>query len=125
MGTSPLRPDVHDGKVVLITGGGTGKGRAVARDFAACGARVVVCGRRPGPRDDVRAEIEAAGGTCLAVPANIREEGAVTHVVDAALAEFGRIDVLVNNAGGQFTAPAEKITSKGWRAVHDLAVDAA
>ncbi|MGW0995946.1 SDR family NAD(P)-dependent oxidoreductase [Streptomyces sp. NPDC002523] len=125
MGTSPLRPDVHDGKVVLITGGGTGIGRAVARDFAACGARVVVCGRRPGPLDDVRAEIEAAGGTCLAVPANIREEGAVTHVVDAALAEFGRIDVLVNNAGGQFTAPAEDITSKGWRAVHDLAVDAA
>ncbi|WP_223281061.1 SDR family oxidoreductase [Streptomyces antnestii] len=124
MGTTPLRPDVHDDKVVLITGGGTGIGRAVAIDFAACGARVVVCGRRPGPLEDVRAEIEAAGGACLAVPANIREEGAVTHVVDAALAAFGRIDVLVNNAGGQFTAPAEDISPRGWRAVHDLAVDA-
>ncbi|MFF4792754.1 SDR family oxidoreductase [Streptomyces sp. NPDC001276] len=124
MGTTPLRPDVHDGKVVLITGGGTGIGRAVAADFAACGARIVICGRRSGPLEDVRARIEAAGGTCLAVPANIREEGAVTRVVDAALEAFGRIDVLVNNAGGQFTAPAEEITPKGWRAVHDLAVDA-
>ncbi len=124
VGTTPLRPDVHDGKVVLITGGGTGIGRAVAIDFAACGAEVVVCGRRPGPLADVRAEIEAVGGTCLSVPANIREKGAVTHVVDVALEAFGRIDVLVNNAGGQFTAPAEEITSKGWRAVHDLAVDA-
>ncbi|MFE4411147.1 SDR family NAD(P)-dependent oxidoreductase [Streptomyces sp. NPDC093064] len=66
MGTTPLRPDVHDGKVVLITGGGTGIGRAVAADFAACGARIVICGRRSGPLEDVRARIEAAGGTCLA-----------------------------------------------------------
>ncbi|WP_233273608.1 SDR family NAD(P)-dependent oxidoreductase [Streptomyces broussonetiae] len=124
MGTTPLRPDVHDGKVVLITGGGTGIGRAIAADFAACGAKVVVCGRRPGPLEEVRAEIETAGGTCLTVPANIREEGAATRVVDAALAAFGRIDVLVNSAGGQFTAPAEEITPRGWRAVHDLAVDA-
>lgn len=124
VGTTPLRPDAHTGKVVLITGGGTGIGRAIATDFAACGARVVVCGRRPGPLEDVRTEIEALGGTCLAVPANIREEGAATHVVDTALETFGRIDVLVNNAGGQFTAPAEEITAKGWRAVHDLAVDA-
>ncbi|MGW3509141.1 SDR family oxidoreductase [Streptomyces sp. NPDC000994] len=124
MGTTPLRPDVHDGKVVLITGGGTGIGRAIAADFAACGARIVICGRRSGPLEDVRARIEAAGGTCLAVPANVREEGAAPRVVDAALEAFGRIDVLVNNAGGQFTAPAEEITPKGWRAVHDLAVDA-
>jgi len=124
VGSTPLRPDVHDGKVVLITGGGTGIGRAVAADFAACGARVVICGRRGGPLEEARAEIEAAGGSCLAVPANIREEGAATRVVDAALEAYGRIDVLVNNAGGQFTAPAEEITPKGWRAVHDLAVDA-
>jgi citronellol/citronellal dehydrogenase len=124
VGSTPLRPDVHDGKVVLVTGGGTGIGRAVAIDFASCGARVVVCGRRPEPLEKVAAEIEAASGTCLAVPANIRAEGEVERVVDTALQAFGRIDVLVNNAGGQFTAPAEEITPKGWRAVHDLAVDA-
>lgn len=124
MEPTPLRPDVHDGKVVLVTGGGTGIGRAVAIDFASCGGRVVVCGRRPEPLESTAAEIEAAGGTCLPVPADIRAEGEVERVVGTALDAFGRIDVLVNNAGGQFTAPAEEIGPKGWRAVHDLAVDA-
>ena len=116
-----LRPDAHAGRVVLITGGGTGLGRAAALDFAAGGAKVVVCGRRPEPLKQVCAEI---GGDCLAVPADIREPDEVTRVVDSALAEYGRIDVLINNAGGQFTAPAEEISANGWRAVHRLAVDA-
>jgi citronellol/citronellal dehydrogenase len=124
MPESGLRPDAHAGKVVLVTGGGTGIGRATAVEFAACGARLVVCGRRPEPLEEVRLLIEKSGGSCLAVPADLREEKQVTAVVDRALEEFGGIDVLVNNAGGQFTAPAEEITSNGWRAVHRLAVDA-
>ncbi|GAA3433259.1 SDR family oxidoreductase [Kutzneria kofuensis] len=120
---SVLRPDVHEGKVALISGGGTGIGRAVALDLAAGGARVVICGRRPEPLAAVRDEIVKAGGQCLAQVADIRED--VTSVVDAAMTEYGRIDVLVNNAGGQFAAPAEDISPGGWRAVHRLAVDAA
>ncbi|HJP78886.1 MAG TPA: SDR family oxidoreductase [Pseudonocardiaceae bacterium] len=116
-----LRADVHAGRVVLITGGGTGLGKAAALDFAAGGAKVVVCGRRAEPLKQVCAEI---GGDCLAIPADIREPEQVEHVVDLALTEFGRIDVLINNAGGQFTAPAEEISANGWRAVHRLAVDA-
>jgi citronellol/citronellal dehydrogenase len=119
-----LRPDVHRGKTVLITGGGTGLGRAAALDFAAGGARIVVCGRRPAPLDEVRALITGRGGDCLAVPADIRAEDDVVRVVGEAAAAFGRIDVLINNAGGQFAAPAEQITVNGWRAVHRLAVDA-
>ncbi|CDO27796.1 SDR family NAD(P)-dependent oxidoreductase [Mycolicibacterium porcinum] len=119
-----LRPDAHLGTVALITGGGTGIGRAVALDLARCGADVVICGRREEPLEKTAAEIEALGARVLAVPADIRDEDQVTSVVDRALGEFGRIDTLVNNAGGQFTAPAEEITSKGWRAVHRLAVDA-
>ncbi|MFD6057733.1 SDR family NAD(P)-dependent oxidoreductase [Rhodococcus wratislaviensis] len=119
-----LRPDVHRGRVALVTGGGTGIGRAIALDMARCGADVVISGRRSEPLEKTAAEIEALGARALVVPADIREEQQVTDLVDRALDTFGRIDILVNNAGGQFAAPAEDITSKGWRAVHRLAVDA-
>ena len=121
---SPLREDANAGTVALVTGGGTGIGRATARELARTGARVVICGRRPEPLEQVRAEIEGAGGECLAVTADVREPDQVEDVVERALARFGSIDVLVNNAGGQFVAPAEQISLNGWRAVHRLAVEA-
>lgn len=113
------------GKVALVTGGGTGIGRATALDLAHRGAAVVVCGRRPEPLHTVSDEIRALGGRCVALAADLREEGEVTRVVDGALGAYGAVDVLVNGAGGQFTAAAEDITPKGWRAVHRIAVDAA
>jgi citronellol/citronellal dehydrogenase len=118
---SPLAPDANAGKVALVTGGGTGIGRATAFELARTGAKVVVCGRRPEPLEAVQAEL---GEDCLAVPTDVREPEKVAALVDRALERFGRIDVLVNNAGGQFLAPAEEISLKGWRAVHRLAVDA-
>jgi citronellol/citronellal dehydrogenase len=121
---SPLRPDANSGRVALVTGGGTGIGRATAIELAASGARVAVCGRRDEPLARVREEIEAAGGDCLAVAADLREPEGVERVVEAALERFGALDVLVNNAGGQFTAPAEEITEKGWSAVERVTVDA-
>jgi citronellol/citronellal dehydrogenase len=111
--------------VALVTGGGTGIGRATALAFASTGARVAICGRRPEPLDAVRGEIEASGGECLAVPADVREPEAVETLVERVLERFGAVDVLVNNAGGQFIAAAEDISPNGWRAVHRLAVDAA
>ncbi len=121
---SPLRPDANAGRVALVTGGGTGIGRATAVELAASGARVAVCGRREEPLARVRGEIEAAGGECVAVAADLREPDGVARVVDAALDRFGTLDVLVNNAGGQFKAPAEEITEKGWSAVERVTVDA-
>jgi citronellol/citronellal dehydrogenase len=118
---SPLAPDSNAGKVALVTGGGTGIGRATAVELARTGAKVVVCGRRPEPLEAVQAEL---GEDCLAVPTDVRESEQIVALVDRALEHFGRIDVLVNNAGGQFLAPAEEISLKGWRAVHRLAVDA-
>jgi citronellol/citronellal dehydrogenase len=121
---SPLRPDANAGRVALVTGGGTGIGRATALELAGTGAAVIVCARREAPLHAVRDEVEAGGGQCLAVAADLREPGEAERVVDAALGRFGTIDVLVNNAGGQFTAPAEEISDNGWRAVHRVTVDA-
>jgi citronellol/citronellal dehydrogenase len=121
---SPLRPDANAGRVALVTGGGTGIGRATALELAGTGARVVVCGRREEPLEQVRGEVERLGGECLAVAGDLREPRDVDRVVDAALDRFGAIDVLVNNAGGQFSAPAEEISDNGWRAVERVTVDA-
>jgi NAD(P)-dependent dehydrogenase (short-subunit alcohol dehydrogenase family) len=121
---SPLRADANAGRVALVTGGGTGIGRATALELAQTGARVVVCGRREEPLGRTRADAEAAGAECLAVRADVREPDDVERVVAAALDRFGRIDVLVNNAGGQFSAPAENISDNGWRAVERVTVDA-
>jgi citronellol/citronellal dehydrogenase len=120
-----LAPDANRGLVVLVTGGGTGIGAATAREFARTGAAVAICGRRPEPLEAVRSALAGAGAEVLAIPGlDVREPEQVEALVGAVLDRFGRIDVLVNNAGGQFVAPAERITSKGWRAVHRLNVDA-
>jgi citronellol/citronellal dehydrogenase len=123
---SSLAADANAGRIVLITGGGTGIGRATALAFARTGASVAICGRRQGPIEAARAEIEATGVVCLAVSdCDIREPEQVDRLLADVLARFGRIDVLVNNAGGQFAAPAEEIGLKGFRAVQRLTVDAA
>ena len=122
--SSLLVPDANAGRVALVTGGGTGIGAATALELARTGASVVICGRREEPLAAVRTAIEAGGGVCLAVPADVRELDQVEALVDAALERFDTIDLLVNNAGGQFTAPAEQISPNGWRAVHRLSVDA-
>jgi len=121
---SPLRSDANAGRVALVTGGGTGIGAATARELAATGASVVICGRREEPLAGTAREIEQAGGSCLAVTADIREPDQVDHVVGTALERYGTVDVLVNNAGGQFEAAAEEISDRGWRAVQRLTLDA-
>lgn len=122
---SALARDALAGQVVLVTGGGTGIGRAVALSCAVAGARVVVCGRRRAPLDAVTSEITELGGDCLSVACDVREPEQVTGLADRVIDVYGRIDVLVNGAGGQFMAPAEEISVNGWRAVHRLSVEAA
>ncbi len=125
MTLAALAPSANAGRVALVTGGGTGIGRATALALGRSGAAVVVAGRRPEPLARVCEELERAGARCLARPTDIREEDQAQALVEETLARFERVDVLVNNAGGQFSAPAEEISPAGWRAVQRLSLDAA
>jgi NAD(P)-dependent dehydrogenase (short-subunit alcohol dehydrogenase family) len=121
---SPLAPDANAGHVVIVTGGGTGIGRATAWEFARSGARVAICGRRPEPLESVAAELLVEGHEVLASRCDVREPDQVAEFLAVVEERYGGADVLVNNAGGQFAAPAEDIALKGFRAVHRLNVDA-
>ena len=112
-------PGVLDGQVALVTGGGTGLGRAAAAELAACGATVVLAGRRAEVLDAAAAEIGSAAST---VVGDIRSDEDAARIVSTVLDRCGRIDVLVNNAGGQYFVPAEAIALKGWQAVMRLNV---
>ena len=114
---SIFRPGLFAGQVALVTGGGSGIGRCTAHELAALGARVAIVGRTLDKLDAVKAEIEAAGGACSTHAADIRDEPSVQAAVSAVLGAHGRIDALVNNAGGQFPAPLATISAKGWDAV--------
>jgi citronellol/citronellal dehydrogenase len=107
-----------DGVVAIVTGGGSGLGRATALELAACGASVVIAGRRQEPLDETAAMCE--GDRCAALPCDIRKEDQVVALVDRVLERHGKVDVLVNNAGGQFMSPAEDISPKGFRTVVGL-----
>jgi citronellol/citronellal dehydrogenase len=116
-----FRPDLLAGRVAVVSGGGSGFGRAMALELAACGAQVVICGRRAEPLADTAAM--AAEGRIQPRTCDIREEDQVASLVDGVLADHGCLDVLVNNAGGQYMSPAEAITPKGFRTVIRLNVE--
>jgi citronellol/citronellal dehydrogenase len=110
-------PDLLAGQGALVTGGGTGLGRAAATELVACGARVLVAGRRGEVVEAAASEIGCEWAT-----GDVRSPEDAARLVDTAVDRFERLDVLVNNAGGQFFAPAEAIEAKGWRAVMALNV---
>src|SRR5205823_2624259 len=106
-----------------VTGGGSGMGRAMAVEFARLGAAVVVAGRRQEPLAETVALIEAASGQGLAQPTDVRVPEQVDALVAAALERFGRLDVLVNDAAGNFVVKAEELSPNGWRAVTSIVLD--
>jgi citronellol/citronellal dehydrogenase len=107
-------PGLLQGHVIVVTGGGSGLGRATAQELSACGATVVVAGRRAEPLEETASMCE---GACEPVVCDIREEEQVTAFVDGVVERHGRIDTLVNNAGGQYMTPAEDISLKGFETV--------
>jgi citronellol/citronellal dehydrogenase len=112
------------GRVALVTGGGTGLGRASALELVRCGARVTIVGRRGEVLEQAAREInESVAASADWVAGDVRERDQAERMVHTVLERHGRLDVLVNNAGGQFFSPAELIVAKGWRAVWRLNVE--
>ena len=114
---SALRPQLLDGQVVIVTGAGSGIGRCTAHEVATLGAMPVLLGRKLEKLERVRDELAQDGLACSLRVMDIRDATAVREGVAAILAEHGRIDGLVNNAGGQFPSPLRDISDKGWDAV--------
>jgi citronellol/citronellal dehydrogenase len=116
---SAFRPDLLDGQVMVVTGGGSGIGRCTAHELASLGAHVVLVGRKLEKLQATAAEIVADGGQVSFHSCDIRNEDAVKAMVREIVAAQGRIHGLVNNAGGQYITPLDKISAKGWQAVID------
>src|SRR5687768_10878590 len=121
-GSRIFAPGLLDGVVCVVSGAGTGLGRGAALELVRLGATVVGCGRRAEPLAETVTAAEQLAGTAESEAMDIRDEEAVDRLIDGVLERHGRLDVLVNNAGGQFLSPAEAITPKGFRTVIELNV---
>lgn len=117
--TPVFREGLFKGQVALVSGGGSGLGRAIAIQFAQLGAHVAICGRRIERLEETAQAIRDAGGTVSTHAMSIRDPEAVMQLVNDVVRVHGRIDHLVNNAGGQFPQAAIDFSVKGWNAVID------
>lgn len=121
LGASALPPGTYDGSVVLVTGGGSGLGKAIAAEFARLGADLVIVGRNAERLTAARKELAVlTGGRVMTAAGDIRDPARIAEVFDAAEAELGLPDVLVNNAAANFPSPAEDLSPNAWRAVLDI-----
>ncbi|MEU7628416.1 SDR family NAD(P)-dependent oxidoreductase [Nocardia sp. NPDC049220] len=111
------------GTVALITGAGTGIGAAISRALARDGAAVVLVGRRPAPLEDVAAQIRASGGTASVFTADISQRAQATRAVEHAISEFGRLDIVVNNAGAMLVGPVADAPEGEWERMIDVNVN--
>lgn len=118
--TSVFRPGLLDGQVALVTGGGTGIGFGISQLLAALGAHVVIASRKPDRLETALADIAAAGGSVSAMPLDVRDPERVTATVNDIVAQYGRIDLLVNNAAGNFYAPSATLSPNAWRSVLEI-----
>jgi citronellol/citronellal dehydrogenase len=116
-------PGMLSGRVALVTGGGTGLGKATALELRRCGAAVTITGRRSEVLEQAATEIAAIAGEVDWIAGDVREREHAERLLGSVLKRQGALDVLVNNAGGQYFTPAELIAAKGWRAVWRLNVE--
>ena len=122
-GETALRPGTFDGRTVLVTGGGTGLGKAIAAEFARLGAAIVIASRSAEHLEAGRAAMEESGAPVATAACDIRDPASVAAAFDAAEAAFGLPDVLVNNAAANFPVPAEDMSPNAWRTVVDITLN--
>lgn len=118
-----LKDNFLDGQTAIITGGGTGLGRALADRLGDFGANLVLAGRREEVLDQAARELRSNGRSVLTVVTDVRDPQQAEHMVAAAVETFGRVDVLVNNAAGNFVCPAEALSVNGWNAVINIVLN--
>ena len=118
--TSVFRPGLLDGQVALVTGGGTGIGFGISQLLAALGAQVVMASRKPDHLENAVSQITSQGGKASMVLLDVRDQERVKAVVDGVAAEYGRLDLLVNNAAGNFYAPSATLSPNAWRSVLEI-----
>ena len=122
-GRAMLPPDTYAGQVVAITGGGTGLGKAMAVEFARAGASVAILSRKEEQRRRGVEAVQAAGGRAADAACDVRDAAQIAAAFDAIERALGPIDVLVNNAAGNFPVAAEDVSPNGWRAVVQIVLD--
>ena len=122
-GAAMLPMGTYEGKTVFITGGGTGLGKAMAVEFARLGANIVIASRNADHQQAGLRAVEAEGAKAIAITLDVRDQQQVSSAFDAATQEFGNVDVLINNAAGNFAVPAEDLTPNGWRSVTAIVLD--
>jgi NAD(P)-dependent dehydrogenase (short-subunit alcohol dehydrogenase family) len=123
VGATALAPGTFAGTTVVVTGGGTGLGKAIAAEFARLGAAIVVMSRKPEHLDAARGALGALGADVLAVTCDIRDADSIAAAFDAATERFGLAAVLVNNAAANFPVPSEDLSPNGWRTVVDITLN--
>ncbi|MCZ6464093.1 MAG: SDR family NAD(P)-dependent oxidoreductase, partial [Proteobacteria bacterium] len=122
-GASALPPGTFEGEVVVVTGGGTGLGRAIAVEFARLGAGLAILSRNAEHRAAGVAAVEAVGARALECETDIRKPDTIAAAFDRIETEFGPVGHLVNNAAGNFVCPTERLSKNAWRAVLGIVLD--
>lgn len=110
-------------KVIIVTGGSSGMGKAMATRFAADGAKVVITGRSLERLEEAKKDIEQEEGQVLCIDMDVRDPERVQYTVDETIKTFGKIDGLVNNAAGNFICAAEDLSYNGWNSVIDIVLN--